>query len=81
MANPWEFLEKWVSNNVQATAYEDKAEAKRLAYECRKAAREAGVSENGVIKAAGGNLEGFMLTELNSAVNQEVERLVAEDKS
>jgi len=81
MADPWKFLEKWAQDNVRPTAFNDKSEAKRLAYECRKAAIAAGVSENGVIRAAGNNLEGFMLTELESAANQEVERLAVEDKS
>ena len=37
MANPQAFLENWVRDSVQATPYRNKAEARRLAYECRKA--------------------------------------------
>jgi hypothetical protein len=80
-ANPWEFLEKWAEDNVHATVYDDKVTAKLLAFECRKAAKAAGVSENGVIKASGGNLEGWFLTELNRATDREVDRLVEKDKS
>jgi hypothetical protein len=78
--NPWEFLESWCRENVHATVYEDKPESKRLAFECRNAAKAAGVSEYGVIKAAGGNLEGFMLTQLNEAAGKELDRLVESDR-
>jgi hypothetical protein len=66
---------------VHATVYDDKATAEQLAFQCRQDAGRAGLSEARVVKAAGGNLESFMLDRLNSAVNAEVERLVAKDKS
>lgn len=71
MTHPHEFLEDWVRENVHATRYRDKAEARRLAYECRKAAQEAGLSWFAVVKAAGGDVEGYVLTELNRAADQE----------
>jgi hypothetical protein len=43
--------------------------------------KKPGVSEASVVKAAGGNLESFMLHRLNDAANVEVERLVDKDKS
>jgi hypothetical protein len=70
MANPHEFLESWVRESVQATPYRNKAEARRLAYECRKAAKRADLSWFAVIKAAGGDVQGYILTKLN----QETER-------
>jgi hypothetical protein len=79
-ANPWEFLEGWARENVHATAYDDKVTAKRLAFECRKAAKAAGVSEYGVIKASGGDLDGWFLNELNQAVDREADRLAEKDK-
>jgi hypothetical protein len=79
--NPWEFLDGWARENVHATAYDDKVTAKLLAFQCRKAAKAAGISENGVIKASGGNLEGWFLNELNQAVDREVDRVVAKDKN
>jgi hypothetical protein len=79
--NPWEFLQAWAGENVHATVYDDKAEARRLAFECREAAKAAGVSEYGVIKAAGGDLQGWLLIELNEAVDREVNRLVEKDKT
>ena len=80
MANPYEFLKSWLGENAHATAFRDKAEAKRLDHEIRKAAKEAGVSWFGIIKAAGGDLEGYILAELDRAADQKVERLVAKDK-
>jgi hypothetical protein len=75
MANPREFLESWVRESVQATSYRNKAEARRIAYECRKAADRAHLSWPTVIKAAGGDVQGYVLTELNRAANQEAERV------
>jgi hypothetical protein len=44
----------------------DTAGAKILASECLRDAKKAGMNEAAVIKAAGGNLATFMLTELES---------------
>ena len=71
MANPREFLENWVHESVQATRYRNKAEARRLAYECRKAAETADVNWFAVIMAAGGDVQGYILTRLN----QQAERV------
>ena len=78
--NPWEFLDGWAQEHVNATVYDDEGTAEQLAYQCRQDAREAGVSEASVVKASGGNLESFMLDRLNSAVNAEVDRVAAKDK-
>jgi hypothetical protein len=77
MANPYEFLRDWVREHVNATTYGDAAGAKILASECLRDAKKAGMNEAAVIKAAGGNLASFMLTELESAANSEVERLAS----
>jgi hypothetical protein len=81
MANPWDFLNGWASENVHATVYDDKGTAEQLAFQCRQDARSAGISDASVVKASGGNLESFMLNRLNEAVNAEVDRLVSKDKS
>lgn len=78
--NPWEFLDGWAREHVNPTMYEDKGTAEQLAYQCREDAQAAGLSGASVVKAAGGNLEAFMLDRLNSAVDSEVDRLVAKDK-
>ena len=67
MANPHEFLENWVRESVQATPYRNKAEARRLAYECRKAAERADVSWFALVNAAGGDVQDYILTKLNRA--------------
>jgi hypothetical protein len=79
MTNPWEFLSAWAREHVNATAYDDKVTAANLATEGLRDAKQAGVSEAGIIKAAGGNLAGWMLSELNSAADKEVERLARKD--
>jgi hypothetical protein len=65
MPNPREFLESWLRESVQGTPYRNKAEARRLAYECRKAAESADVNWFGVIMSAGGDVQGYILAKLN----------------
>jgi hypothetical protein len=65
MANPHEFLENWVRESVKATPHRNKTEARRLAYECRKAAEKAELSWFAVVNAAGGDVQDYILTELN----------------
>jgi hypothetical protein len=75
MTNPNEFLESWVRDSIHATPYRNKAEARRLAYEFRKASDKAGLSWPTVIKAAGGDVQGYILTELGRAADQEAEHV------
>lgn len=75
MANPHEFLENWVRENVDATPYRNNAEARRLTYECRKAAARADLSWPEVIKAAGGDVQGYVQDALNHAADQEADHV------
>jgi hypothetical protein len=79
VANPFVFLGSWIREHVNATAYDDKPAAEFLADSCLRAAKKAGVSEASVIKAAGGNLADYMLSELNSLADREVQRLAKKD--
>lgn len=74
MADPREFLDAWAGDNVRATASDDEATAKQLAFRCVQDAKAVGLSEAGMVKAAGGNLKSFMLDRLHTAVNAERER-------
>ena len=47
--NPYDFLRDWSREHVNATAYQDKGEAERLASECLRDAKKAGMSEAGVV--------------------------------
>jgi len=75
MANAREFLERWVREAVQATPYRNKAEGRRLTYECRKAATAAGANWSAVIQAASGDVERYILDALNRAADQEAEHI------
>ncbi len=79
MANPYEFLRDWCREHVNVTVYDDEPAAQSLADQFLDAAKAAGLSVAGVIKAAGGNLTSYMLSELNSAADREVERLSSND--
>jgi hypothetical protein len=78
-ANPYEFLRAWIREHANATLYDDKPAAELLADACLRAAKKAGVSEASLIKAAGGNLADYMLSELNSLADREVQRLAKKD--
>ena len=80
MANPWEFLDRWTRDHVNATVYDDTATAEILAQECVRDAEKAGIGETSLTKAAGGNLVTHMEMALNSAADQEVERVVNKDR-
>ena len=75
MANPHAFLESWLRDNVEATPYRNNAEARRLTYEIRKATAQAGLSWPEVIKAAGGDVQGYILTTLERAADQEADHV------
>ena len=74
------FLRDWVLENVNATHYDNTNEAKSLAELCLKAARREQLSEAEVTEAAGGDLNAYMLAELNRAVDEEVKDKAARDK-
>jgi len=81
MANPWDFLSKWAKENTQpVAAFGADAIASHLAEQCLRDARRAGFKEDAIIKAAGGDLQGFLLSEIDSAANAEVQRQVDKDK-
>jgi hypothetical protein len=75
MTNTREFLESWVRDSVRATPYRNRAEARRLAYECRKAADRAGANWFAIIKAAGGDVEGYVMGALDRAADREAEHV------
>jgi hypothetical protein len=75
MTDPQNFLNTWVRESVQATPHRNKAEARRLTYECRKAADRAGATWAAVIKAAGGDVEGYITARLDRAADREAEHI------
>jgi len=83
MANPWDFLSAWAIDNVHPVAVFDAPDAlaSSLAQQCLRAARSAGFKEDAIIKAAGGDLQGFMLSELETGANAELNRRMERDKS
>jgi hypothetical protein len=74
----FDFLQSWIVENVNATMYEDKDTARHLAEDCVWEARTRGITIADLIEAAGGNLDAYMLTELNRAVDREVEDRIAQ---
>jgi hypothetical protein len=80
MAGPWEFLETWAQENVHGILFGDEETARQLAKNCIEAAKEAGITEAALTKAAGGNLSDFLLSELETAANAEERRLAEKDK-
>jgi hypothetical protein len=79
MASPWEFLDKWAREHVNATVFDDDSTARQLASQCMQAANTAGISAASLVKAAGGDLASFMLDRLNEAADALVSRLSSKD--
>jgi hypothetical protein len=75
MVDTQKFLDDWVRDNVQSAAFRNKAEGRRLTYECRKATASAGLTWPSVIKAANGDIEGYILSALNRAADAEAEHV------
>ena len=70
-----EFIDHWESENVEAVADPDTAkEAERLASLCRQDAIRAGIAEQDLEDAVGGDLIGNMLLALEAVMFRELER-------
>ena len=70
MVKPWEFLERWVREQVKATHDDEttkRQEARKLAERCLRDAEEAGVDKAALIKAVGNDLFIYLLTGLDGA--------------
>jgi hypothetical protein len=73
----FDFLQSWIVENVNTTSDEDRDTAEHLAHDCVWEAKTRGRIKADLIEAAGGDLNAYMLTELNRAVGREVEDRVA----
>jgi hypothetical protein len=70
-----EFIDHWESEHVEAVADPDTArEAERLASLCRRDALRAGISEQDLEDAVGGDLIGNMLQALEAAALRKLEK-------
>jgi hypothetical protein len=70
-----EFLDYWESEHVEAVADSEKAqEANRLALQCREDALRAGIAEQDLEDAVGGDLVGNMLQALHAVALRELEK-------
>jgi hypothetical protein len=63
----FDFLQSWIVENVNATI-EDKDAAEHLTQDCAWEARTRGITKADLIEAAGGDLDAYMLAELNRVV-------------
>ena len=69
-----EFVDHWESENVEPVAASDKVkEAERLASLCREDALRAGIAEQDLEDAVGGDLVGNMLQALDVAARRDLE--------
>jgi hypothetical protein len=74
----FDFLESWIVENVYAKMFEDKDTAGRLAQDCVWEAQTRGIAKADLIEAAGGDLDAYLLADLNRAVDREVEDRIAQ---
>jgi hypothetical protein len=75
----FDFLQSWIVENVNPTMYQDKDTAEDLAQDCVWEANTRGIAKADLIEAAGGDLDAYMLAELNRAVNRTVEHRIAQE--
>ena len=74
------WLGDWVSDWLNTPQYyEDKGVMASDAAACRYAAKAAGISDDDLNDAVGGDLQGFLLDQQNSYTDAEVRRRAAED--
>jgi hypothetical protein len=70
-----EFVDHWESEHVEAVVDSEKAkEAERLALQCRQDALRAGIAEQDLEAAVGGDLIGNMLRALDAVALRELEK-------
>jgi hypothetical protein len=75
-----EWLEDWAVENIQTPGYyEEKNAMKSEADACRADATAAGISIADLTRAAGGDLERYLLRAQNSFTDAEVQRKVDKD--
>ena len=67
------FLQSWIVENINATIYEDKDTAEHLAQDCAWEAHTRGITKADLIKAADGDLEAYILAELDRSVDHKIE--------
>ena len=69
----FDFLQSWVAENVNARMYEHLETVENLTQDCVWEAKTRGITTADLIEAAGGDLDTYILAELNRAVDAEVE--------
>jgi hypothetical protein len=74
----FDFLRSWIVDNVNATIFEDRDAVEHLAQDCVWEAQTRGIAKADLIEAAGGDLDAYILAELNRAVDAEVEDSLAQ---
>ncbi len=60
------------------STYENKDAARNLAQDCVWEAQTRGITKTDLIEAAGGDLEAYILAELNRTVDKEVEDTIVQ---
>jgi hypothetical protein len=71
----FDFLQSWIVENVNTTMYEEKDTAEHLAQDCVWEAHTRGITKADLIEAAGGDLDAYILVELDRAIDREVDRM------
>ena len=75
-----EWLKNWADENLQEPGYyERKVEMKPDAVRCREEAKAAGIGRPALLKAAGGDLEAYLLGHQNAFTDSEVQRKADKD--
>ena len=71
----FDFLQSWIVENVNAAMYGNENTAEHLAQDCVWEAETRGITKADLIEAAGGDLDAYIVAELDRAVEREVDRM------
>jgi hypothetical protein len=74
----FDFLQSWIVENVNATTLEDKNAATNLVQDCVWEAQTRGITKADLIEAAGGDLDAYVIAELNGAADGERKDSIAQ---
>jgi hypothetical protein len=75
------FLQSWIVENINATMFEERDTVEHLVHDCIWEAQTRGITKGDLNEAAGGDLDTYILAELNRSVDREFEDRIAQGAS
>ena len=74
-------LQSWIVENVNAMLYEDKGAAAHLVHDCVWEAKTMGITKADLIEAAGGDLDAYIVGELDRTFERAIKHSIRQGVS